>query len=176
MKRLANAFLVALGCLVSLLPALGEEKKDSIPVAEVDQIAAQLGKVATVKGKVIRTGQSKYGIQFLNFTDGRFVIVCFPEAVATFKGKPPIERYRGQMVEITGFIETYRDQYQVKLRSPDQIRILAEKDEADSTSSSANIPNSDNPPTPTPPKKAAPTKGESTPVDPGQFFDDGGKP
>ena len=82
----------------------------------------QVGHEATVVGRISRTGQSKSGMQFLNFADSEFTVVCPEEDVAKFSEGVPVEAYRGQDVEITGTVELYRGKVQIRLREPSQIQ------------------------------------------------------
>ena len=77
----------------------------------------QVGQEATVVGRISRTGQSKSGMQFLNFADSEFTVVCHEEDVAKFSEGVPVEVYRGQDVEITGTVELYRGKVQVRCAS-----------------------------------------------------------
>ena len=91
----------------------------------------QVGQEATVVGRISRTGQSKSGMQFLNFADSEFTVVCHEEDVAKFAEGVPVEAYRGQDVEITGTVELFRGKVQIRLREPSQIKIRAERQDAD---------------------------------------------
>ncbi|MFT4640319.1 MAG: DNA/RNA endonuclease YhcR with UshA esterase domain [Verrucomicrobiales bacterium] len=148
--------------------ALADETKPKpavIAVTDAEKIPEQLGKEVTVRGKVTRTGESSGGIQFLNFANYHFVVVCFSDDVVAFKEGKPVDLYKDQVIEVTGTVDKYRDRYQIKLKSPDQIKIVPAKPGETLT------PDDD-------PKKAAPESpkedqkdGTEKPVDPKKFFD-----
>lgn len=158
----ARALLVSF-LLTLVLPSLAEEaKKEVIPVTEAAKIEAQLGKKATIRGKVTRTGRSKAGLQFLNFSNGQFVVVCFPDGVATFTKGEPADLFKDKTVEVTGTIEKYRNSFQIKLASPEQIKIIA-PEVAKQPEEAASREKEEKP------KKKPASDGK--PVDPKKFFD-----
>ena len=150
-----------------LMAAAADEaatKSEPIPVTEPARIEAQLGKKATIRGKVTRTGQSKGGLQFINFANAQFVVVCFPDAVAKFAKGEPVGIFKDTTVEITGDIVQYRDKFQIKLESPDQIKVVKAEPAATEPAESKA------------PKKPAKPKAkegnaDKKPVDPKKFFD-----
>lgn len=159
-RLLLAAFLLAL-----VLPSQADEvTKEVIPVTEAAKIEAQLDKKATIRGKVTRTGRSKAGLQFLNFSNGQFVVVCFPDGVASFEKGEPADLFKDKTVEVTGKIEKYRNSFQIKLASPEQIKIIALEAET------AASPEKEAPAEKQPKKKEAPAS-DGKPVDPKKFFD-----
>ena len=163
---------VLLVSLTLVLTGLADEvvtKNVPIPVTEPAKIEAQLGNKATIRGKVTRTGQSKGGFQFLNFANAQFVVVCFPDAVAKFTSGNPVDLYKDKTIDITGKIEKYRDKFQIKLESPDQINVV----KAGSTAAASDTAKSE---AATAKKKAKTKAGDAAkakkkPVDPKKFFD-----
>ena len=114
-------------CLVCADEEAPKTKSVLVEVAETDKIAAQLGKWATVRCKVQRTGKSKANTQFLNFSNNKFVVVCFADALKLFDKGEPADLYNNKRIEIFGMIEQYKAQYQIKLRMPDQMKIIHEE-------------------------------------------------
>ena len=90
---------------------------------ERERLVAALGKAVTVRGRVVRTGQSGGGTSFLNFSERHFGVVSFPSDRAFFR-LDPSTLYKDKLIEITGTIEQYEDQYQIKLSHPDQVKVL----------------------------------------------------
>ena len=167
-----KALLVSLALLLTGVAEEPATKAKPIPVTEPAKIEAQLGKTATIRGKVTRTGQSKGGLQFLNFANAQFVVVCFPSAAAKFTAGQPVDLYKDQIIDVTGKIVQYRDKFQIKLESPDQVKVV-KTDSASATPEAAAEPV-----TPKVPKKPAkpkaekgPTNKTKKPVDPKKFFD-----
>ena len=146
-------------------------KEEPILVTDAAKVEAQLGKTATIRGKVTRTGQSKGGLQFLNFANYHFVVVCFPDAVAKFENGAPVDAFKDKTIEITGAVVKYQDRFQIKLERPDQIRIIAEdlptEDQAPTDSSKELEPGTPSTPSAKDDKETSPKK----PVDPKKFFD-----
>lgn len=160
-RLLFAAFLLAL-----VLPSQAEEvTKEVIPVTEAAKIEAQLDKKATIRGKVTRTGRSKAGLQFLNFSNGQFVVVCFPDGVASFTKGEPADLFKDKTVEVTGKIEKYRNSFQIKLASPEQIKIIAPEAETAPASPEKEAPVEKKP------KKKEASASDGKPVDPKKFFD-----
>tara|TARA_B100000902_G_C27052829_1_gene784993 strand:+ start:290 stop:712 length:423 start_codon:yes stop_codon:yes gene_type:complete len=114
-------------CLVYADEEAAKTKSVLVEVAETDKIAAQLGKWANVRGKVERTGKSKANTQFFNFSNNKFVVVCFADALKLFDKGEPADLYNNKRVEISGMIEQYKTQYQIKLCMPDQVKIIQEE-------------------------------------------------
>ena len=79
--------------------------------------------MATVKGMIEQTGQSRSGTNFLNFKDPHFFVVSFP-SVRHFFRLDPSSLYDKKEIEITGTIVAYEDCYQIKLNHPDQIKVI----------------------------------------------------
>ena len=132
-------------------------EKAPISVIEPAKIEAQLGKTVTIRGKVTRTGQSKGGLQFLNFANAQFVVVCFPDAVAKFTSGQPVDLYKQKTIDVTGEIVKYRDKFQIKLESPNQIKVAAE---SKAPKKPATLKT-----------KQGATDKNKKPVDPKKFFD-----
>ena len=80
-----------------------------------------------------------------------------------------MDLFKEQVIEITGPVEKYRDRYQIKLKSPDQIRIVPAEPE-DASGAETEKPD----PKPADSKEEKNDKEETKdgkPVDPKRFFD-----
>lgn len=109
------------------LPILALAQDAELPKIDVTDSAALLaneGNEAIVTGKVTSTGSSASGINFLNFDGSDFVCVTFARNLGAFTEGSPVELYDGELIEVTGRIEMYRGSPQIKLESPDQVKIL----------------------------------------------------
>lgn len=103
-----------------------EEPAPAIPVllaSDQEAIASHLDQMATVKGTVTGTGQSRSGTSFLNFEDRHFFVVSFP-SVRHFFRLDPSTLYDQKEIEITGTILAYEGRYQIKLEHPDQVKVI----------------------------------------------------
>ncbi len=144
-------------------------EKAPISVIEPAKIEAQLGKTVTIRGQVTRTGQSKGGLQFLNFANAQFVVVCFPDAVAKFTSGQPVDLYKQKTIDVTGEIVKYRDKFQIKLESPNQIKVV-KVEAAAGTTSEPEESKAPKKPAKLKTKQGATDKNKK-PVDPKKFFD-----
>lgn len=105
-------------------------------IPEFPRIAASATKVLqtkegqriTVTGKVSDTGISSSGIHFVNFESSKFTLVTFAQEVPLFDKGGPAGLYDGKTIEVTGVIELYKGQPQIKLTSPAMIKVIAAGD------------------------------------------------
>ena len=83
-----------------------------------------IGQEVIVEGTVVRIGSSRKGTLFLNFClDYRkcpFYAVIFASNASLF---PNIRQYEGKKVQVRGTIQTYRNQAEIIINSPSQIRL-----------------------------------------------------
>ena len=117
--------------LLTLTPACGptstaapaaEKESSRIAASDSKALRDHLGETVTVYGHVARTGQSKSGINFLNFASAEITAVCLADDVPKFKDGEPADIFRDADVEITSKIELYRGKLQVKIDGPKSIR------------------------------------------------------
>jgi len=99
------------------------------PISATDTTALleRVGTEVVVEGDVIRTSESKSGINFLNFQQAMrsgFVVVTFAKDLQNFPDGKPKDRYLRKRVRITGTVEKYKDQPQIVLKAPGQIQVL----------------------------------------------------
>ncbi|MFN4182935.1 MAG: hypothetical protein ACK4G3_07020 [bacterium] len=104
-------------------PAPGEFPSD-LKVIPYTEAPNYIGQEVIVEGTIVRIGSSKKGTLFLNFClDYRkcpFYAVIFASNASLF---PNIRQYEGKKVRIRGTIQTYRNQAEIILNSPAQIRL-----------------------------------------------------
>jgi endonuclease/exonuclease/phosphatase family metal-dependent hydrolase len=84
-----------------------------------------IGQVAFVAGKVINVNTAGR-ITFVNFDDqrpARFSGVIFEDSLGNFP-KTPKEMYEGKIVRISGRVSVFKDQPQIVVTKPDQIKVL----------------------------------------------------
>ncbi|MDF1751677.1 MAG: hypothetical protein P1U89_02760 [Verrucomicrobiales bacterium] len=82
------------------------------------------GTAVRVSGFVEATRSNATGIHFLDFKDSDFVCVTFGRYVGDFPEGPPSEIYKEKWLEVSGTIQNYRGAPQIRLESPDQVKIL----------------------------------------------------
>lgn len=117
--------------LVLLISALAigsiHAKEAATPPKFAANNAAKLrslaGRTVTVTGKVSRASQSKSGHHFLNFYSSKLTVFCSKEHAAKFKRGGPSKEFKNKEVEVTGKLEDFKGKPQIKLVSPDQIRL-----------------------------------------------------
>lgn len=123
--------------------ATGDEEADEKPAAKiidpknVDDLKAHEQQIVTVRGKVTRTkdwdggGKPEKGINFVDFEGNHFVTVTFASDYEKFKPSRPAALYRDKTIEVTGKLETHNGKWQIKLTSPDQVKVLDAEERKD---------------------------------------------
>jgi DNA/RNA endonuclease YhcR with UshA esterase domain len=116
--------------------AAAAEEADEKPAVKiidpknVDDLKAHEQQIVTVRGKVTRTkdwdggGKPEKGINFVDFEGNHFVTVTFASDYEKFKPSRPAALYRDKTIEVTGKLETHNGKWQIKLTSPDQVKVL----------------------------------------------------
>lgn len=94
---------------------------DSVPEAK---ILEDEGELIRVIGFVSSTNVSASGINFINFADTDFVCVTFGRHVGNFPDGQPADIYKEKWLEVSGEIENYRGKPQIRIESPDQVKIV----------------------------------------------------
>jgi len=89
-------------------------------------LKAQEGQKVMVFGRIEGSGKSPSGTNFVNFQGAEFYLTAFKSDLDPFQEGEPAEPYEGKRIVVTGMVSIYRDKPQIKLVSPDQVRILAE--------------------------------------------------
>ncbi len=152
--------LMALTASISAQESTSSAPAEVIPVTETEALVAREGQPVRVRGYVETARVNATGIHFLNFRDTGFVCVTFPRNLARFSGGLPAERYGEKWVELTGTLELYRGDPQIKLEDPSQIAIVEAPPEAPEPIASAEEP------THSETTQETNTPGESAPVAP----------
>lgn len=106
--------------------------QDWLESDDLEGLEEAVGQVVTVRGYVVRTGKPRNGHRYLNFEENDFFIFCPSSDVDEFEEGDPADLYRNKQIEVTGKIERYSGRLQLRLSSPEQIRILEEEGEPDS--------------------------------------------
>tara|TARA_R110002096_G_scaffold24760_8_gene77954 strand:- start:1451 stop:2005 length:555 start_codon:yes stop_codon:yes gene_type:complete len=168
---------------VWLLPLLAIAQEAEVPKLEVTDSAALLaneGVKVIVTGKVVNTGISASGINFLNFENSDFACVTFARNLGAFTEGSPAELYDGKAVEISGTIEMYRGAPQIRLEGPEQVKILKQapalKPEAEMPKEVTETETPAETEIPKPEPKAAPSEPSQIEVDPDVELVDGQPP
>ncbi|MDF1814467.1 MAG: hypothetical protein P1V20_19835 [Verrucomicrobiales bacterium] len=91
-----------------------------------EKILEDEGETVRVRGFVTSTSTNATGINFLDFKDTDFVCVTFGRFVSNFTDGPPAEVYKEKWIEVSGEIQNYRGAPQIRVESPEQVKILAE--------------------------------------------------
>ena len=104
---------------------LAEEAVAPIPVSP-SEVAAQVGKVVTVRGRVEGQKTSKSGHTYLNF-GGRYPNHVFSCYLSAKNFLEPIPSFEGKEVEVTGTVTMYQDKPQIEVSTLSQIRVLEEE-------------------------------------------------
>jgi endonuclease/exonuclease/phosphatase family metal-dependent hydrolase len=84
-----------------------------------------IGKMALVAGKVTNVNTAG-NVTFVNFDDqrpARFTAVIFKKDLTNFP-IPPKEMYSGKIVQVSGTISVFKDQPQIVVTTPAQIKVL----------------------------------------------------
>lgn len=121
------------------LPSLRAEDLPRANAIEEDAVRALLGKKSIITGKVTDAFESPKGMTFLNLDGGKFTVVAWKESYDKFEGGSPAKLYKDKTVEVTGEVFEYRSKgaaktdpgkLEIKLTSPDQIKILTPASDA----------------------------------------------
>jgi len=133
MKIQIRSLLVAVAATAVLLApqvsfAAEKSKTKAKPPVSSDtkSLASKVGKEVPVQGLVQSTGKGdKDGVRFLNLSakpQTGFVAAIFPPA---YKKVGPIKNFEGKNVRVTGTLEKYKKQTQIKVLKASQIKVLA---------------------------------------------------
>ena len=120
--------LLAVICNSTSLTAQEESAADLpiIEAAATDDLKAKEGQKVTVYGETAESGKSQSGTNFVNFKGAEFYLITFKSDLEPFKDAEPADLFDGKRIAVTGVISIYKDKPQIKLTSPDQVRILKE--------------------------------------------------
>ena len=87
----------------------------------VNRLKSLDGQLVTVTGTLQKVNQAGSGHYFLNFQGTTFKAICFSDDAAAFKGAPGAG-LEGREVALTGKVEIYKDDPQIKLTDPAQLK------------------------------------------------------
>ncbi len=144
-----------------------------VDAKDKDALIAAKGKQAVVFGSVRAAQDTAKGISFVNFEGDVFTVVCFEKDYKNFKEALPGALYDGKKVEVTGEVIDYKGKLEIKITSPDQVKIMGAAEVAPKKEG-AGMKKDDKAA-----KPAAPAGGEKTddkkdgkakPMDPSKFF------
>jgi hypothetical protein len=159
--------------LVGLTPC---EADDAIYIAveESKALEAKDGQKVTVYGRSQGSDKSSSGTNFVRFSENDFYLVTFKSDLTEFPDGEPADLFEGKRLAVTGPISLYQGKPQIKLTSPDQVKVLEE--EAVFPPAAPDKPVEPTAATEKPmPKPAIPTEEEKPekpkpPVDPSLYF------
>lgn len=128
--QIRSLFVAASAAALLLAPqsTMGADKTKPPVINSSDKkaLAAKVGKEVSVEGLVQSTGKGdKDGVRFLNLSakpQTGFVAAIFPPA---YKKVGPIKNFEGKNVRVTGTLEKYKKQTQIKVLKASQIKVLA---------------------------------------------------
>lgn len=128
-----HASLLRSLCIAAALAATqlagAADKPAKVPVinsSDTKALAGKIGKTVSVEGLVQSAGKGgKDGVRFLNFSSKQgtgFVAAVFPPA---YKGIGPVKDFVGKNIRVTGTLEKYKKQTQIKVLKASQVKALA---------------------------------------------------
>lgn len=101
-----------------------EHQLEHIPAYETGKLIGRNGKEVIVTGKVASTHiSSSSGHHFLNFSSAKLRVICEKGDIAAFPAGGPAALYKEKTVEIQGTIDLYKGAPQIRITSPDQVRL-----------------------------------------------------
>ena len=123
---MAAAFAAALIAAPQASFGADKSKPPVINSSDTKSLASKIGKEVSVEGLVQSTGKGDNDrVRFLNFSSKQgtgFVAAVFPPA---YKKVGPIGNYENKNVRVTGTLEKYNKQTQIKVFKASQIKVLA---------------------------------------------------
>ena len=130
MKLIPHSLLAAALAACFLVPsstfAAEKSKPKVVSASDKKTLAGKIGKEVSVEGRVVRVVKGPNdGVRLLEFSEKEgtgFVAAIFPVA---YKKVGPIKDYKDKTVRVTGTLEKYRKQTQIKVLKASQIKVLA---------------------------------------------------
>jgi len=158
--------------LLTLLAITHAEDAIYIPANETEALEKKEGQKVTVYGETKDSGKSSSGTNFVNFEGADFYLVTFKTDLSGFSKGEPSDFYEGKRIAVTGTVSVYQGKPQIKLTSPDQIKILQDDEEFPPKVMTVETPEpeaKEAPKTEKPVEEVKPDKPKP-PVDPSQYF------
>lgn len=115
--------------LAATLSTSADEGTIYIAASETEELIAKDGQKVVVHGRTKGSGKSGSGTNFVNFDGADFYLVTFKSDLKPFEEGEPADVYDGERIAVTGVLSIYQEKPQIKLTSPEQVRILAEDEE-----------------------------------------------
>lgn len=104
----------------------GEPAAKRVKATSTLELRDLVGQEVTVYGSVESTGKSSSGHQFLNFYGKQISVFCGKDDVEKFKDGKPADSYAHKEIEVTGALSLFNGKLQLKLTSPEDIKIIEE--------------------------------------------------
>ena len=125
------AFHCALATLALAFSVAANAQDDDaeLPILKASDTEALMkkeGQKITVIGKCDRTGKSGGGTNFVNFANSQFTLVTFKSDLGPFTDGEPADIYEGKHLSVTGVIGIYKNEPQIKLLDPKQVKVSDE--------------------------------------------------
>lgn len=104
------------------------EQSESLPAivaGNQQELRERVGQKVVVSGDVSRIGISDSGHRFINFNSNpELSLFISSQDVRKFQPDPPEKLYRDQTIAATGRLERFKEKLQIRIQSPEAIRIL----------------------------------------------------
>ena len=118
--------------ILGLLLCLIATRADELPVIKDSEAIRYVGKSVEVRGFVVSVTISPLGTTFINF--GRDypnqTFAGFIAAGSKMATDERIDTLQGKIICITGTVELYQGKPEIRVMSPDQIKILSPRSES----------------------------------------------
>ena len=121
-----NKVLLVLAILILIQVGQSQEASRLFTLSETtsDKLLEIEGDTVRVKGFVESGNTNATGINFLVFKDSSFQCITFARYTRNFKDGLPVDLYAEKWIEVTGKMENYRGNPQIKLTDPKQVKII----------------------------------------------------
>ncbi|MFT4639681.1 MAG: hypothetical protein ACI8T1_003006 [Verrucomicrobiales bacterium] len=132
---LAAVVIAIIGLLVH-----GESQPEvAIPSSQVSKIKEAKGKSVSVSGRVAKANVSSSGTHFLNFAGTDFKVVCLSDLAKKFPSGGPAALYKDKDIVVKGVVELYKGSPQIKITSPDQVKVIGGSPNASHAKSDSGV-------------------------------------
>ncbi|MEM9283584.1 MAG: hypothetical protein AAGA96_17315 [Verrucomicrobiota bacterium] len=108
---------------------IAEDTTFYLKATDTDSLKAKEGQKVTVYGNTANSGKSASGTNFVNFEGAEFYLVTFKSDLVQFPDGEPSDVLDGKLLAVSGVVSIYQSKPQIKLVSPDQIRLIEEGEE-----------------------------------------------
>jgi DNA/RNA endonuclease YhcR with UshA esterase domain len=113
--------------ILGLLLCLIATRADELPVIKDSEAIRYVGKSVEVRGFVVSVTISPLGTAFINFGQDypNQTFAGFIAAGSKMATDERIDTLQGKIIGITGTVELYQGKPEIRVMSPDQIKILS---------------------------------------------------